>query len=101
MVRRRLFKLTARSVASATKPGLVGDGGGLWLKTGPTGSKSWVFRYMVSGTARGMGLGSCNTLTLLEARERARYCRQLLLDGVDPMTSAGPPWRSGRQSPTR
>ena len=32
-----------------------------------------------------MGLGSCNTLTLLEARERARYCRQLLLDGVDPI----------------
>jgi integrase len=32
-----------------------------------------------------MGLGSLDTLTLAEARERARECRLSLLDGVDPI----------------
>jgi len=34
---------------------------------------------------RHMGLGSCNTLRLDEAREKARECRKLLLDGIDPI----------------
>src|SRR5262249_10127748 len=37
------------------------------------------------GRAREMGLGSPNTFTLKEARERARRCRQLVADGIDPI----------------
>ena len=32
-----------------------------------------------------MGLGPTHTVTLIEARERARECRKLLLDGLDPL----------------
>ena len=38
-------------------PGRYGDGGGLYLLVGPTGSKSWVFRYKVNRVERAMGLG--------------------------------------------
>jgi len=32
-----------------------------------------------------MGLGSLETLSLAEARAKARECRQLMLEGVDPI----------------
>jgi Arm DNA-binding domain len=78
-----MHKLPALAVKTA-KPGRHGDGGGLWLQVGPTGTKSWLFRYMLDGQAHAMGLGSANTFTLKEARERARAARQLLADGKDP-----------------
>ena len=86
---RGINKLSARAVAAATKPGLYGDGGGLYLQvadvsgTGPT--KSWVFRYMLERRARKMGLGGLATFSLAEARERARLARQQLADGIDPV----------------
>jgi integrase len=72
-----------------SKPGLRCDGGGLWLqitdaKGGGT-SRSWIFRYTLAGRTRSMGLGSLLTIGLKDARERARRCRELLLDGIDPI----------------
>jgi hypothetical protein len=49
------------------------------------GSKSWVFRFMIAGRAREMGLGSLDVVSLGEARERARKWRRLVKDGVDPI----------------
>jgi integrase len=66
-------KLTAAKVKTA-KPGKLCDGGGLWLYIG-SNSKSWVFRYMINGRSREMGLGSTDTLTLAAAREAARLSR--------------------------
>lgn len=40
---------------------------------------------MLNGQARQMGLGSVDTFSLKEARERARQARQLVADGVDPI----------------
>ena len=70
--------------SAATKPRFYGDGGGLYLQVSQYGTKSWVFRFKMNGKARDMGLGSINTFTLNEARERARKCRQLVADGIDP-----------------
>lgn len=79
-------QLSARKVESATTPGYYGDGGGLYLQVSKKyGSRNWVFRFMLSGRAREMGLGSPQTFTLKEARERARKCRQLVADGIDPI----------------
>jgi integrase len=78
-------QLTARGLASLKEPGHYGDGAGLWLQISKTGTKSWVFRFVLDGRVREMGLGSCATFTIKEARERARYCRQLLVDGIDPI----------------
>ena len=71
-------QLSARKVSTAKKPGYYGDGGGLYLQVSRYGTKSWVFRFKRNGKARDMGLGSINTFTLKEARERPRKCRQLV-----------------------
>lgn len=78
-------KLSQMKVIKTSKPGLYADGGGLYLQITKAGVKSWLFRYMRSGKARGMGLGPIHTIGLAEARARALDCRRLLLDGVDPI----------------
>ena len=40
---------------------------------------------MIDGRARHMGLGPLHTVSLAEARTRARQARQLILDGKDPI----------------
>jgi len=82
---RGIHKLTAVKVARLTKPGRYGDGGGLWLQVAAGGSRSWLFRFMRAGKAREMGLGAVATVTLAEAREKARECRKALQDGLDPI----------------
>lgn len=77
--------LSAREVATKTKPGIYGDGGGLYLKVTPSGTKSWVFRYWSNGRRHALGLGALHTVTLAEAREKARDQRRLRLDGHDPV----------------
>lgn len=74
---RTLQKLVARRVETARKPGLLNDGGGLYLQVSPSGSKSWLFRFMLRGKAREMGLGSVRDIALTKARERAAECRKL------------------------
>jgi integrase len=79
-------KLNTLKCRRLTTPGLYGDGGGLYLRIGPTGAKSWIFRYRRGGKDHDVGLGSCRNHTLAEARERARRCRRQLDDGLDPLT---------------
>jgi integrase len=40
---------------------------------------------MLNGRSREMGLGPINIVSLADAREKARECRKLLLDGIDPI----------------
>ena len=68
--------------------GVHGDGGGLALQvqSGARGlRRTWVFRYMIAGRARTMGLGSYPEVTLQRAREKAQECRRLKVEGVDPI----------------
>ncbi|HWT32054.1 MAG TPA: Arm DNA-binding domain-containing protein [Propylenella sp.] len=78
-------RLTAVAVAKMTKPGRYGDGHGLCLQVSRWGTKSWLFRYERGSRERQMGLGPLHTLSLAEAREKARECRKLLLEGIDPL----------------
>ena len=78
-------KLTATKVARARAPGMIGDGGGLWLRITAGGSKGWIFRFMIAGRSRAMGLGSVDDVTLAEARELARQYRKLVKQGLDPI----------------
>jgi integrase len=79
-------QLTTRKVATAKAAGhYYGDGGGLYLQVSAYGTRSWVYRYTIAGARREMGLGSLDTFTLKEARERARECRQLVNKGIDPI----------------
>jgi integrase len=81
-------ELTSLEIANKTKPGLYGDGLGLWLQVSRVGkrtTKSWIYRFMLDGRARYMGLGPTHTITLKDARERAQAARRQVLDGVDPI----------------
>ena len=82
---REANKLSAVKVAKLKTPGRYCDGLGLWLQVSPFGTKAWLFRYTRYGRARQMGLGPLHTVSLAEARERARQARQVLLDGDDPL----------------
>src|SRR5262249_44654240 len=82
---RTLNRLTAMRVTKAKRPGLLSDGGGLYLRIAPGGSKQFIFRYTANGRLRDMGLGPTHTLSLEQARERARDARLLRLDGLDPI----------------
>ncbi|WP_333995237.1 tyrosine-type recombinase/integrase [Burkholderia orbicola] len=84
---RAINRLSPLTVTKTTKPGLYADGGGLYLQITTAGVKSWLFRYMRSGKARGMGLGPVHTIGLADARARALDCRRQLLDGIDPIDS--------------
>ena len=68
-------KLTVRRIDSLKEPGMHSDGDGLYLRVGPTGSKSWVLRTVVFGNRRDLGIGSASLVTLSEAREAARQLR--------------------------
>ncbi len=84
---RLVNRLKAQVVERKRKPGYYPDGGGLYLQVSKSGSKSWIFRFMLHGRAREMGLGSLNNMSLKEARSQARHCRQLLENKVDPITA--------------
>src|SRR5215469_2240254 len=79
-------KLSARRVATVTTRGYYNDGGGLYLRIGAAGNKSWVFRYKIAtNKTREMGLGALHTVSLAEARTRAAKARLQRLDNVDPI----------------
>jgi integrase len=78
-------RLTVRTIQGLKARGMHADGGGLYLRVGPTGSKSWVFRYVANGRQHDMGLGPFPDITLQMARERAQTHRRARLDGNDPL----------------
>lgn len=81
----KINKLFGVVLNRLVKPGLYGDGLGLWLQVTTSTARSWVFRYTVRGKRHQMGLGSIHTIDLATARMKARACRQLLLEGKDPL----------------
>jgi hypothetical protein len=91
---RTIHRLTAREIG-VTKPGpgervMLADGGNLLLQvTGKQDglSRSWIFRYERDSRRHDLGLGPFPTLSLSEARERARGLRVQLLDGIDPWSA--------------
>jgi integrase len=72
-------------VRATKEPGLLGDGGGLYLQISKWGTKSWVLRYALGGKAHKMGLGGLSDVTLAEARDAAREARVLAKSGADPI----------------
>jgi integrase len=87
---REANKLSPLAVKRLKEPGRYCDGLGLWLQvtestSGNGVTKAWLFRYQRHGRPRQMGLGALHTVSLAEARERARQARQILLDGDDPI----------------
>jgi integrase len=85
MMTRMTGRLTALKVARAAQaPGMYADGGGLYLQVTPGGA-SWVWRYMLKGRAREMGLGPLGLYGLKDARAKALEARRLRHEGIDPI----------------
>jgi integrase len=85
MALRTLSRLRPLTVERTKAAGMYADGGGLYLQVKSTTAKSWIFRFVVDGRERHMGLGSTSTFSLAEAREAARECRKLLHNDIDPI----------------
>ena len=77
--------LTMARVKTIKAPGLHGDGGTLYLRVAPGGSKSWIQRLTINGRRRDVGLGGWPLVTLAEAREFAFENRRLARRGGDPL----------------
>lgn len=82
---RGIQRLSALQAERAKKAGYYADGGGLYLQVTVSGAKSWLFRFMLNGRAREMGLGPLHTVSLAEARIKSADCRKQLLEGIDPI----------------
>lgn len=76
-------RLTAIQVKNAGV-GRHADGGGLYLVVGED-RRRWVWRYTFHGSARDMGLGSADTVTLAQARAERDKWRAVLASGSDPI----------------
>jgi hypothetical protein len=82
---RSRHRLTAVKVTNTKKAGLYADGGGLYLRVAPGGSKGWIFRFTLGGRTRDAGLGSYPVVALTKARDLADECRRLVATGIDPI----------------
>ncbi|AWB26009.1 DUF4102 domain-containing protein [Methylobacterium currus] len=82
---REIDKLSARAVATLTKPGRHSDGGRLYLIVDPSGAKRWLFIFRSRGKQREMGLDGLLSVSLAETRRRRNDARKLLAAGLDPI----------------
>lgn len=78
--------LTSLAVKNA-KPGRHADGGGLHLLVKESGARSWVYRFMLSGQSRDIGLGTAGPdgISLSEARDARDALRLKVKAGIDPL----------------
>lgn len=77
--------LTMNRIPKLTTPGRYFDQHGLYLQVQSETNRSWLLRYETHGRERWAGLGPLHTVSLKEARARARKARLQLLDGIDPI----------------
>ena len=87
MPRKLNHALTDLTVKNA-KAGRHADGGGLNLLVKESGARSWVFRFMLNGKSRDLGLGAAagpDKISLAKARDLATALRLKVKAGVDPL----------------
>jgi len=86
---RKAKELSPLEVRRLMRPGRWSVGGvdGLALQVTSTGARSWVLRVTVAGKQREMGLGNFPTVSLADARDKARQHRSLVAEGIDPISA--------------
>lgn len=82
-------QLSAAEVRRIKRPGMHAVGGvnGVYLNVKPSGARSWILRVKAGDRQRELGLGSYPTVTLEEARLRAREARDMIWRGIDPVAA--------------
>jgi integrase len=86
MPRKLSNALTPLTVKNA-QPGRHADGGGLHLLVKETGARSWVYRFMINGKSRDVGLGPAGKdgISLAAARDARDALRLKVKAGIDPI----------------
>jgi integrase len=93
---RAIGRLTALKVEKAKEAGMYADGGGLYLRVTPEGTKNWVLRFMLDRRPRWMGLGPLTLYGLQEARAKALDARRKRHEGIDPIEARRAEWARQR-----
>ena len=81
-----LKDLEIKRLSAKPKPYKVADERGLFLLVQPSGAKLWKMKYRFHGYERKLGFGRYPEVSLRKARERRDEARQMLADGLDPVT---------------
>lgn len=88
-------KLSEARCKALDRPGVYGDGDGLWLRVQRGGSKNWIFIYRRASARTEIGLGGYGAgtapVSLALAREKAEAIRQQLARGEDPRARKASP----------
>lgn len=81
--------ISAYQLRRLTKPGLHAVGGvtGLYLRIKESGARSWALRIVIGKRRREVGLGGYPTVSLEKAREYARFARDQVRRGIDPIAA--------------
>jgi integrase len=87
---RALRRHTYLEYLDLVEPGMYHDGGGLYLHVSVSGAKSWLYRYMLNGRARAMGLGSFRHVSLAKARKKVEEAAELRAARIDPLDARLP-----------
>lgn len=84
---KKAIELSAIAVRKITKPGFHAVGGvaGLLLRVSKTGARAWILRVTIGVKRRDIGLGGFPDVGLLQARDKARFCREKIEQGIDPI----------------
>jgi integrase len=84
-VKNEKFPAAAAIVRNIKRKGVYSAGLGLQLEVGKNGrNKSYRYRYSVNKKDLYEYIGPAHTISLATAVERARECRELRLNGIDP-----------------
>jgi integrase len=83
-----MAKLTDKLIKATKGEGkdqFLSDGGGLYLRVSPAGSKVWVYRYKnAAGQTKWLDLSTYPVRSLAEARAEAAALKVMRRDGTDP-----------------
>ena len=74
-------KLSATAVQQAkgqAKPVKLSDGGGMYLRVNPSGSKYWRYNYRYAGKRKTLALGVYPDTSLADARKAHQKAREIL-----------------------
>lgn len=85
---RKLHNALAPIGVKNAKPGRHADGAGLHLLVKKSGARSWVYRFMLNGKSRDVGLGAAagpDAISLANARDLAAALRLKVKAGIDPL----------------
>ena len=89
MAQHKLTDIAVRMLKPKSSSFQVSDGGGLYLKIYPNGSKSWLLRKYSGGKQTNIILGAYPDISLAQARVAAiKKLKKLELTKIRPVRSA-------------